>query len=242
MIGEIPTPQTAAQSDPGLFDKWRGWLSNPQNRTALLQTGLSLMQAPQPGQNRIAHIGGAIGQGLAAAGRSEARTTAEARQQAKLDRELESETLDREIKRSGVELDRLNTESLIGSRKSSTANEAAGLGIRQKESEAGLEKTKAEIANLQGKGGITLSDMFKASKDVAEIAELSGKPVADVTRTYLEAQSELQKGLSGVGGTGNTAIAGSTSQYPQPKSAAEAAMLPSGTIFMAPDGSLRRQP
>lgn len=59
--GALSAPQTAPA--PGLVDRWRAWVQQPQNRTALLQTGLALMQPLSLGQSPIGHIADAIGQG-----------------------------------------------------------------------------------------------------------------------------------------------------------------------------------
>lgn len=59
--GALSAPQTAPA--PGLADRWRAWVQQPQNRTALLQTGLALMQPLSLGQSPIGHIADAIGQG-----------------------------------------------------------------------------------------------------------------------------------------------------------------------------------
>lgn len=229
------TPQSAPMSDPGLFDRWKEWLGAPQNRAALLQTGLSLMQPVQPGQSQFGHIASSIGQGLGAAGRAESRMGAERLAQQKLDRELEGEALDREIKRSGLELERLNTESMIGDRAQDTELARTRLGLDK--SRIGLEnkKTEAEIANLQGKGGVTLSDMFKASKDIAEISSLSGESIEGVTQKYLDAQKVLSGALQGQSGQ-STPPQVPPSTLARPRTRAERDSLPPGTRYIAPNG------
>ena len=240
-------PQSAAQSDPGLFEKWRGWLGAPQNRAALLQTGLSLMQPVQVGQSQFGHVASALGQGLGAAGRAEARIAGEAKEQAKLERELEGENLDREIKRSGLELDRQNTQSLIADRQAGRADARTRLGLAQEESKLGREKTALEIENVKkGGGGLTLDKMFGAAKDIVETSTLTNQPIETTTQQYLESVKQLQAGMgggqSGQSGGGTPPPSAPTSTYPSPKTAAEFSALPSGTVFMAPDGSLRKKP
>lgn len=161
----VENPQSAPMSDPGLFDKWRGWLGMPQNRAALLQTGLSLLQPVQPGQSQFGHIASSIGQGLGAAGRAEARIAGEERDQAKLDREIEGEALDREIKRSGQELDRLNTMSQIEDRTADRSLARARLGNDTR-------LTNAQIANYESQsetreGGLDLRRNAEQAKQTA---------------------------------------------------------------------------
>lgn len=143
-------PQSAAMSDPGLFEKWKGWLGAPQNRAALLQTGLSLLQPTY--QGTIPHIASSIGQGLGAAGRAESRIAGEQRDAEKLQRELESESLDREVKRTGLELDKLNTESLVGQRNAEVGFDRARLGIDRAKLGNDTRYTEAQIADLQSQG------------------------------------------------------------------------------------------
>lgn len=245
MVGEPINPQTAAQSDPGLFDKWRAWLGSEQNRAALLQTGLSLMQPVQPGQSQFGHIASSIGEGLGAAGRTEARLRAEELAQQKLDRELSADELDREIKRSGLELDKLNTQSLIADRVQGNKLALERLGLDK--SQAGLTKakTEAEIANLQGKGDLSLAKMF-SPKDIVDSANLSNKSIEETTQDYVKAYQTAvgavgQKGQSS-GGQVPPSPPAQTSSYPSPKSQAEYEALPSGTVFVAPNGSIRRKP
>lgn len=168
MAVPIPVnPQTAAQSDPGLFDKWRGWLGEPQNRAALLQTGLSLMQPMQGSQ--FSHIAGAVGQGLGAAGRTESRIQAEGLARDKINRELDAAALDQEIKRTGLELDKANSQSLIGQRNASVGIDRAKLGLDEKKLGNDTRYTDAQIANLQSQsdtraGGLELKQQVEANR------------------------------------------------------------------------------
>ena len=169
-------PQTAAQSDPGLFDKWRSWLGSPENRNAMLQTGLALMQPLQPGQSQFSHIASSIGEGLGAAGRTEARMREEQIAQDKLNRELEQQALDAEVKRTGLELDKLNTQSQIGSRAASDAAERARLGLEEKKLVNDTRYTDAQIANLQSQSDTREGDLArKTAADKATADALATK-------------------------------------------------------------------
>lgn len=53
-----------------LQGQWNQWLT-PANRAALLQFGLQMMQPIASGQNFLGHLGQSIGEGAAAAGRTE---------------------------------------------------------------------------------------------------------------------------------------------------------------------------
>lgn len=62
-----PPSQQAPQSD--LASQWRGWISQPANRAALIQFGISLMQPIGLGQSAMGHVGQALGQAGEAQGR-----------------------------------------------------------------------------------------------------------------------------------------------------------------------------
>lgn len=55
----IPNPSPEQQSD--IAGQWRNWMANEQNRSALLQFGVSLMQPMGFGQNVAGHVGQAVG-------------------------------------------------------------------------------------------------------------------------------------------------------------------------------------
>lgn len=335
MVGEPINPQTAAQSDPGLFDKWRAWLGSEQNRAALLQTGLSLMQPVQPGQSQFGHIASSIGEGLGAAGRTEARLRAEELAQQKLDREMSADELERQIKIAGLELDRADSASLGEQRRAGIANDRARLGIEQAKLGNDTRLTEAQIANYQSQsdtreGGldlkrsaeaarqqaaaekqafeqeklglareivaarqagderraqqaearlkqtdakiaisakklseaeskaqnITLSNMFKARDSVTkDVWTAANDPYATEPRSMdqllgerirLQQEVDRRMGVGQSGQSGGATMPPSpptqTSSYPSPKSQAEYEALPSGTVFVAPNGSIRRKP
>ena len=57
-----PSPiQGAQEAVSGLADKWRSWISDEKNRTAMMQFGISLMQPIGYGQTPLGHLGQAIG-------------------------------------------------------------------------------------------------------------------------------------------------------------------------------------
>lgn len=64
---EPPVPSKQETTD--LADTWRQWMSVPQNRALLIQTGLAMSQPISAGQNALGHIGQAVGQGGEAAQR-----------------------------------------------------------------------------------------------------------------------------------------------------------------------------
>lgn len=69
-------PAQSAQTD--YAGQWRGWLSDPGNRAALMQFGISLMQPIAPGQTPIGHFGSALGSAGEAISRREKQDLAEA--------------------------------------------------------------------------------------------------------------------------------------------------------------------
>lgn len=165
------TPQSAPMSDPSLFDKWKDWLGAPQNRAALLQTGLSLMQPVQAGQSQFGHIASSIGQGLGAAGRAEGRIAKEKLSEEERARQIEGEALDREIKRSGLELDRLNTQSQIGDRAADTAIARQRLGIDSRVADAQIENYKSQSDTREG--GLDLRRGVEEAKQKATADKLA---------------------------------------------------------------------
>jgi hypothetical protein len=54
-----PTPEQKVD----LASQWKGWIENPENRTALMQFGLSMMQPIGLGQTSLGHFGQAVGEG-----------------------------------------------------------------------------------------------------------------------------------------------------------------------------------
>lgn len=66
----MPNPSPEQQSD--LAGQWKNWMSNENNRAALLQFGTAMMQPVGLGQNAMGHVGQAVGQaGEAMARRAE---------------------------------------------------------------------------------------------------------------------------------------------------------------------------
>ena len=57
-----PSPiQGAQEAVSGLADKWRNWIGDERNRTAMIQFGINLMQPIGYGQTPLGHLGQAIG-------------------------------------------------------------------------------------------------------------------------------------------------------------------------------------
>ena len=53
--------QGAQNAVSGLADKWRAWIGDEKNRTAMMQFGISLMQPIGYGQTPLGHVGQALG-------------------------------------------------------------------------------------------------------------------------------------------------------------------------------------
>lgn len=60
----------SSQGFQDLNNRWQGFISDPGNRSALLQTGLAMMQPSAPGQTFAGHVSGAVGQGIEARDRN----------------------------------------------------------------------------------------------------------------------------------------------------------------------------
>lgn len=69
--GDVVQPQDGATGfDVGkLSQEWKTWLDDPQNKAALMQFGISLMQPVGLGQSALGHLGQAVGAGGEAANR-----------------------------------------------------------------------------------------------------------------------------------------------------------------------------
>lgn len=83
----LPNPQPAAQppQEPadmnGLANQWRDWINQPDNRAALMQFGVAMLQPMGMGESILTHGANAIGEGGEAAGRvheTEAKRAGEA--------------------------------------------------------------------------------------------------------------------------------------------------------------------
>lgn len=59
---------SAGVDKPGIAEKWRGWLSKPENAAMLMQTGIALLQPPTAGP--IGSVGLALGSGMQAKDRN----------------------------------------------------------------------------------------------------------------------------------------------------------------------------
>jgi hypothetical protein len=72
--GTLPSdtaPAQQGQTSPGvdhqgLAEKWRGWLSKPENAALLMQTGISMLQPLQLGQDSLGSMASALGSGFQA--------------------------------------------------------------------------------------------------------------------------------------------------------------------------------
>lgn len=60
---------------------WTDWLAKPENKAAMIQAGVSLLQPPSAGQSGVGQIGQAIGEGAAARDRAITGRQAQAQQQ-----------------------------------------------------------------------------------------------------------------------------------------------------------------
>jgi hypothetical protein len=66
MVAPYLNPTPTSEPQEGLVSKWRGWLQQPDNRAALLQFGVNMLQPMGPGQT----FWGQLGQSLGAAGQT----------------------------------------------------------------------------------------------------------------------------------------------------------------------------
>lgn len=75
-------PPTASPPDQqnGLAEQWKGWINAPENRAALMQFGLAMMQPVGLGQTPVGAFGQAAGAGMEARDRSITEQEAKATQ------------------------------------------------------------------------------------------------------------------------------------------------------------------
>lgn len=177
-----PLPQDNAPS-PDLTGQWRTWMADPQNRAALLQTGLQLMQPVGLGQTVGGHVGQAIGAGGEAAGRvrEEERTEAEQRR-----RESESESRNtlREARATAA-------EARAGSRE-------AGLGLRAGQLDVARQRIELEAQRLSQSGDARRAQLLlKIAEDLQKAQVLNPNLTYE---QYVKSVPGLERILSG-GGT-----------------------------------------
>lgn len=131
-------PQMQATTDPGAFERFRTMLSDPGVRTALMQTGLSLLQPTYQGD--VAHIASSVGQGLGAMGRRETRLATEAKDAAALEREIAKEQAELGLKAA-------DSASLGARRAAETAEGLRRLGIDASKAASQYGVDRAQEAN-----------------------------------------------------------------------------------------------
>lgn len=86
-----PQASVQTQNKPGLAERWRGWMSKPENAALLMQSGIAMLQPLQLGQSTAGAIASSIGQGF------EARDRVRAGQQATGFAERKAGQEDREL-------------------------------------------------------------------------------------------------------------------------------------------------
>ena len=138
LMGPQETPEE-------LKGQWDQFLSSDQNRSALLQFGLALMQPVSPGQTGAGHIGQAIGAGAEASGRVEKQ-------------DIARELAEADARRAERKLDISATESAAG------INNAEA---RLAEARAGREQTGRY---QEGRLGLT-REQIEAQKRAQEASE-----------------------------------------------------------------------
>lgn len=106
---QIPNPTPEQQG--GLMQQWKQTLADPAARAAIMQFGLQLSQPTALGQNRLGHIGQAVGAGGEAAARVQANERADV-EQARKGQETDSR-VDSRIAAANVAEARANTASTV---------------------------------------------------------------------------------------------------------------------------------
>lgn len=117
--GQPAQPTTQQNAGPDYAGAWRSWIGNPENRAALMQMGIALMQPIGLGQTALGHVGQAIGQGGEAADRVRAQSERSALQEAKTS-ELETRAASAETRAAsaaanlGLQSENLELKKLLG--------------------------------------------------------------------------------------------------------------------------------
>lgn len=75
-----PQAPAANPAGPGLAERWRGWMSKPENAALLMQSGIAMLQPMQLGQSTAGAIASSVGEGFQARDRVRANAAATAQQ------------------------------------------------------------------------------------------------------------------------------------------------------------------
>lgn len=73
---EQQAPAAANPAGPGLAERWRGWMSKPENAAMLMQSGIAMLQPLQLGQSTAGAIASSVGEGFQARDRVRAGNAA----------------------------------------------------------------------------------------------------------------------------------------------------------------------
>lgn len=80
------TQAPAPSFDPGkLYDSWNQWIDKPNNRAALMQFGIAMLQPVGMGETGVSHFANALGYGGEAAQRVTAQQQAQERHESDID-------------------------------------------------------------------------------------------------------------------------------------------------------------
>lgn len=114
---------------PGLAERWRGWMSKPENAALLMQTGIAMLQPQQLGETTLGNTAKAVGEGFQA--RDRVRQNATANQNSVLKQSQDAE----ELRLRGKEIDsRSKYYDNMGGGKGVTATSIFSRENRQRDS------------------------------------------------------------------------------------------------------------
>lgn len=181
-----PQPEQPAQSQGSdMAGAWRNWLSDPDNRAALMQFGISLMQPVAVGQTPLGHFGQALGSAGETLDRRKAMALKEQEASSKQDlREAQASNAETRaaaaMSNLGLQSENLDLKRMLGVMERSTKLQDAYQKAKLLDPNLTLEKFMQENRQL-----IALSAAQDRGGATSPGASTLKKPnVGDVVRGY----------------------------------------------------------
>lgn len=191
-----------------LKGKWDSFLSSDENRSALLQFGLALMQPVGVGQTTAGHIGQAIGAGAEASGR--------VRQQ---DIELEEAQAKRRREEEGLDLRRMESGANIDIARSRLAGEVDDRALRRDLGEFEKEYKTEDLKDRKESRELTRQSQAEALRRDAQKTDLEKRRV-DISEQQGNRRLDIDEGKTSAEAARRNAEAARQDQIREEKNAA----------------------
>ncbi len=194
-------PPADPQAQQDIAGRWRGFLSDPAARTALIQFGIGMMQPIQPGQTAIGQVGQSLGGAGEAVGRVAEQDLAQREQTSKENYRTQTGEAASVRAQAGIE-------------RATSANENSRLRMEMQQ--------RFGAANLNIKNQLAYQRYKKAQTDAQLLDPKVGPPV-DYETFLKDAKLQVQHGAVGAGDAEDASLP------PASASPAESATVPSAT-------------